>query len=411
MLMKGEIKMNEKTKFVIPEGIREFIFRYRFQNFLRENQKPHSGNVFERLEQAVIEDPDLEKRFEEFIVNEVSNGKNRQIFWCDFSVESLSILGDISKIKSRLQNHNLPTENFNNLLKAEAPELGEMVYLNILEGNGQTPDKISLSFMYEYPIETEAEDGITSQTIHDYIWVDVFPHQQYLQIKTRPYTNQYLANLHHSNKVFDYYHLYLKNLFNISYLNMEESKGILFNIFKVLTNRAEEDYRVRIDIVENSIIEKTKELASLIDLSNIKYPVDLANRISRLLERSLILNDLDNYMAYDPEKLGIVDRIDFSDQSGAKVNALSQEEGIEIADIYFDTRETLDEIKQLNKLWIRWFLRNPSDNPNETQHIETKFEVYNDRMIILFLGVQSAPKEVQNHVLSLFRKFKEGEIS
>lgn len=404
--------MGQQVSFYLSEGIKDSIFKYRFKDFLKEIQKPYSGNIFERVEQAITLEPSLEQRLEDFIIDEVSNGKNRQTFWCDFSVESLRILGDVDKIKSRLREKGYPSENFCNLLKEEQMS-GEMVYLNILENEdgSSMPSKISISFMNKYDTELETEDGVSSQTTFNYVWIDIFPEQQYLLIKHRPYTNQYFANFHHSNRIFDLYHNLLKDIFGITYLNMEESKHVLYNMFKVLTDRAEASYRMAVNAVEDEVIIKSQELAQLVNITDLSSPVDITNRISRLLERALILSDIDNYMAYDPDKLGIVERIDFSDQSGAKVNALSQEEGIEIADIYFDTRETLDELKQLNKLWVRWFFRKPEEIPNETEQIETKLEVYNDRVIIIFLGVKNAPKEVQEYVLSLFKQFKEGEIS
>lgn len=129
--------MSDHTKLLVPEGIKEFIFKYRFRDFLKENQKPYSGNVFERLEIAISESNDMETKFENFIVDEVSNGKNIQIFGCDFSVESLKVLGDVSKVKSKLKESGYPSENINNLLKVEDPNPGELVFLNINDDGDQ----------------------------------------------------------------------------------------------------------------------------------------------------------------------------------------------------------------------------------------------------------------------------------
>ncbi|GLI83474.1 hypothetical protein ANABIO32_11670 [Rossellomorea marisflavi] len=407
--------MEKIQKFLLPDGIKESIFKYRFKDFLKSIDKPFSGNVYDRLEQALVTDQFL-GLFEKFVIDEISNGKNRQVYWCDFSIETLAILGEIDKIRGKLKENKYKSEDFNDLLSLEDFDNGDLVYLEIKENDsGEAPDKISLAFMEKYDIISEGDEGPLLQRIYDYVWIDIYPAQQYLQIKSRPYSNQYFANLHESNRVFQFYHNLMKKIFNISYLNMEESKGVLYNIFKVLTDRAEASYCKEVEEIKDQVYDKTKELASLLNISDISHPVDMPNRISRLLERVLILEDIDNYMSYDPDKLGIVDRIDFSDQSGAKVNALSQEEGIEIADIYFDTRETLDELKQLNKLWIRWFMRTTNGSEDETtskiEQIETRIEVYADRILIIFLGVQSVPKEVQYYVLSKIKKFKEGENS
>lgn len=396
----------------IPEGIKEFIFKYRFKDFLKENQKHHSGDVISRVQQAISSDEELSRKFEEFIVNEISNGKNRQVFLCDFSIESLGILGNTNFVRNCLEGKGYPREDFSNFLSKGEFERGEMVYLNIEEQQEGIPSKISMAFMNYVDQDIRNDAGVNSlNKIYTYTWIDIFPVQQYLVIKNRPYADQYMHDLHQSNKVFDHYRDLLQQMFKISFLNMSDSKNVLYNIFKHLTEKAEATYHAVIKEADTEIVNKTTELASLVGLSNIKEPVDLANRISRLLERVLILNDISNYMSYNPDKLGVVDRIDFSDQSGAKVNALSQEEGIEIADIYFDTRETLDEVQRLNKLWVRWFYKLPDREDDYVDQVETRLEVQSDRIIIQFLGVQTAPKEVQDHVLSLFKQFKEGEIS
>ena len=140
---------------------------------------------------------------------------------------------------------------------------------------------------------------------------------------------------------------------------MIETKGTLYTIFKVLTDKAEGPYATKVNEKVIEIENKVNELAASIGVANAKQPVDIPVRVARLFERALILNDLMNYKAYDKEKLGIVDKIAFSDHSGAKVSAFSGDDGIEVADIYFDTRETLDELQQLNRLWVRWFLSVP----------------------------------------------------
>ncbi|MED3822041.1 hypothetical protein, partial [Priestia aryabhattai] len=334
---------NEEN-FVLPEGIKDFVFKYRIQEFLKKNQRPFSGDLNEKLKQAISSDEEMFPKFSDFILEEVSNGKNRLIFWCDFSVESISNLGSIDKIVGCLKRHDLPSEPFNNLLLDKEFEQGEMVYFNIEEDpDEQLPSKISFCFIHFEEIPIQDEDGYTMmQKNYSYVWINIYPVNQYLEIKCRPYFNNNLLSFHQNNRLFSTYHNWLAKTFNISFLNMSESKGILYNIFKKLTEKAELGYRNTVEEIYGDVEEKLKELIEKIGLTDINNPVELPNRVCRLLERALILSDLDGYMAYDPDKLGVIDRIDFSDQSGARINALSQEEGIEIADIYFDTKETID---------------------------------------------------------------------
>jgi hypothetical protein len=403
----------------LPKGIIENIFQYRFKEFLKRMGKPFSGKpLFERLYQALSEnDPYFNNEFQQFIIEEISNGRNREIHICNFSIESLRILGSYHAVQSSLAAKKLPFENFNSLLDPNT-EPDQMVYLNIQKGESNKVNQISMAFTKETVIEIETEEGMTKEkSIISYVWIDIFPNRNYLQIKFRPYTNNYIVNFEKTRRDFDHYWKFLKDTFGIVYTNMSESKSTLYNIFKVLTEKAEAPYSKKVNDIMSEIETKVKEIAQSVRLSDYKWPVDIPVRVARLFERALILSDITNYKAYDSEKIGIVDRIDFSDQSGAKVNALSGDEGIEVADIFFDTRETLDELKQLNKLWVRWFLPNPivsdqeSESEEEIKQVETRLEVFDNRVVMQFLNMHSVPKEVQDYVLSLFRKFEEGEIS
>lgn len=413
----------DENSLVLPKGIKENIFQYRFRDFLKKNGKPFSGKpVIERLGQALTDEA-FKLAFEQFVVDEISNGRNRQVFMCSFSIESLAVLGNNKTIRERLLAKGLPSSNFNILLNTAIQPHGTLVYLNIQQTEGQT-EKVSMAFLHETTIEIQDEEGVPSErVVVNYVWIDIFPQDKYLQIKIRPYSNNYFVNLENSKRDFEYYWRFLKDLFGIVYTDMSETKGLLYNIFKELTAKADAPYAEKVKAKLLEIEAKIEELAHSLELSSSKEPVDIPNRVSRLFERALILSDLINYRAYDGQKIGIVDRIDFSDQSGAKVNALSGNEGIEVADIYFDTRETLDELKSLNKLWVRWFIvapvaesdpiEEPEESVSEGQHkieqVETRLEVYDNRVSITFLNEQFVPKEVQDYVLSLFRSFEEGE--
>ncbi|TQS00038.1 hypothetical protein [Paenibacillus ottowii] len=412
----------------IPKGLADYLYQYRIRDFLKKNGKTHSGkpSAYERLNNALMEDNTFIDTFKDFVVEEINYGRNRQIFICNFAVESLSVLGSYRSVQSNLAARSLPFENFNDLMSVDS-KAGDMVYLNVEQLDDQVK-KISMAFIREASVEVDDGEGmITTKIITDYDWIDIFPQKRYLLIKTRPHSNNYIVNEAQSKQDFEYYWELLKNIFKIVYINMSETKNTLYRIFKVLTDKAEAPYSKK--VLDNlSVIEHTiKELSSTVELKSSKYPVDIPIRVARLFERSLILSDLINYKAYDKDKLGIVDKIDFSDQSGAKVVALSAEDGIEYADIYFDTRETLDELMKLNKLWVTWFLHDSneddtSSHPEENvesreqdgggmKKVETRFEVYDNRVVLQFLEIQCAPKEVQEHVLSVFRKFEEGEIS
>ncbi|AYE50688.1 hypothetical protein OEA_13165 [Priestia megaterium NCT-2] len=415
----------EKTELIVPEGIKDSIFQYRFVDLLKKHGKPFSGKptIWERLQQAIENDRAFEESFNQFIIDEISNGKSRQVYICNFSIESLAILGNYTSLQAKMAAKELPTENLNRLLEADVED-GEIVYFKVKtdEMISSKVTKISLSFFNEMPVEDESEGKTILRNFPNYVWIDILPDKKYLQIKVRPAYANHIMNLQESKRVFEYYWEFLKEKFGIVFTDMSETKNTLYNMFKELTEKAEAPYTKKVESIMPEVDKQVLKLAESINLLNYKDPVDIPNRLARLFERALILSDLKSYKGYNLGKIGIVDRIDFSDQSGARVNALSGNEGIEVADIYFDTRETLDELKRLNKIWIRWFVPTEKfklfkDTNNtlapsgpEIEQVETRIEVMNNRVGIYFLNDQSVPKEVQDHVLSLFREFEEGEI-
>ncbi|MPN45690.1 hypothetical protein SDC9_193259 [bioreactor metagenome] len=110
------------------------------------------------------------------------------------------------------------------------------------------------------------------------------------------------------------------------------------------------------------------------------------------------------YEEYFEGKLGLVRRIVFYDTTGANVSATVKEidQNITTYEIYFDTKETLDQKKSLNKLWVNWFIKF-GDAPKFDRLV--KFEVKQDFYITHFLYTHLT-EEVANYVLSKFGEFE-----
>src|SRR5690625_3026502 len=203
----------------IPKGIRDVIFKYRFESFLKSHGKPFSGDTVSRVEQQINDNPYLRSSLDEFVVQEVSNGKNRQVFLCDFSIESLKILGSTKNVRDRLASNGFNNTDFNNLLVDKDFENKELVYLNIVECMDGNPERITLSFINHETLENETDDGVVKVDNFIYIWIDIYPNHQYLQIKSRPYAGNNFMTINRSPNLFLHYYDLLKQVFDISFLD------------------------------------------------------------------------------------------------------------------------------------------------------------------------------------------------
>lgn len=136
---------------------------------------------------------------------------------------------------------------------------------------------------------------------------------------------------------------------------------------------------------------------------------------------------------YVDGKKGYINMFDFKDDRGGRINARSQHIStpIQTSDIFFDTRETIDEVKLLDSLWVVWFKR-PEGVIEDMENIEWEldtdeedFELGNevqttaDESKVIRINTKIAAytgfykiefkryllKEEYDHVLSLIKSF------
>ncbi|MEK4024436.1 hypothetical protein [Sporosarcina sp. FSL W7-1283] len=424
----------------IPEGIDDYIFKYRYSNHLKAHGYRYSGNkqqLVERIEN-MFNDDIFYNSFLEFVKLEISNGKNRQIFFSRFEISGLAILKDVTTVKNNLRANELPSDNFNDLLRDDLED-GSLIYLNILS-NSEEPsktEKIELCFYKEVePTEDYTGD---KDKFTDYIWVEINTNEQYVIVKVKPHTQQYVSNYHTSKKTYEYILERLKTIFSLKRSNMIYFKEVFYKMFKEFTEAAEEPFRQIVNQKREEIFRFQDTFLPSVGISSDSDINDITNRYMRLIERNLIINDIHNYLRYHIDRAGVIDRISLTDLSGASANVLSGDsDGLDVANIYFDIRETIDEIKKLDKVWIKWFsgqiisssalqvqqqlelfeveeLEESEEEPEQSTLLEdeesntiiTRLEVNKDYVVINFLKKYWISKEVQDYVLSIIKEFEE----
>lgn len=422
--------MATEIKISIPDSIKENIYAYRLSHFLKLCGRTYSGNkqdLIQRIEVNLTED-NFRGKFLEFLAEELSNGRNRQMFISKFELSNLAVLRNNNSVKANLAAGNFPNLPFNNLLKEELND-GEMVFLHI--ENDPTDSnkvlKIKMCF-YKEIIPSDQYNG-DREIFQDYVWIDILTEEQLILLKIRPHTRQYLTNLHTSKKTYEDVFSSLKGIFPLTIINMEYTKQVLYTIFKDLTELAEQPYRESIQQHIDKADDFHTQFLPLLGIQKEEDIQEIKTRYSRLIERTLIVNDIENYLTYHSNRIGIVERIALKDLSGASANVLSGDsDGLDVADFYFDIRETIDNMKKLDKLWVKWFLYTdhlsvsdaqiellPEEDDEEVdiqsvdeEHtIVTRFEVTKDYVIINFMKKPFVSKEVQDYVLSRFNEFEE----
>lgn len=342
--------------------------------------------------------------FDQFVANEVSHGRNRSLFISAISLSDKNKMSQLEYVKNRLREHNLSTSNFNNIKSIQRPDEFTLVYLNI-KADENSINQLDMAYAKKYTFQAKDLEGqIKTHNDTDHIWISFLLSENKLIIKLWEKNNTaFGTNYHRTRLLYGEIIQLLRNLFNIGLSVGRDYKEMLFDLFKDLTDACAAPYRDRVSQLSEQINAFSDVCINNLSLYN--DHVDIPSRLKGLLERALIQSDFTNYQSFAEGKKGIVGRIAFSDATGAYVNArASASEGrIEMADIYFDTKDTIEQLKGFDKLWITWFFIPGKDK--KYIEIPTRIEVYKGFYVIHFLHKYTT-KEIVDYVLSCINQYE-----
>lgn len=403
----------------ISESIIDNILKYSFTAFLKNLKLSSSGNkaeIIERIENSLSTEP-IKKAFSDFLIKELKYGKNKQLFYCHLDIKNQTLLKNKHHVQQQLALHNIPRESFNNLLK-EDPINDEILFLKLDRSEENKSNIGIIEFCIYKEIET---NNSNTNLLSNYVWIELNLDENFMLIRVRPQQN--MINFYTTRSLCEEITDRIQSLFDVSFkVNMLATKETLYKMYKEFILKAELPYHETIEAISNEIEESQKEI--LLKLNIVEDSAIAKNilfRYKKLLERILILEDFDTYSTETEERSAIVERLSMSDRTGASANILpGDEDGLEVATIYNDVRDTIDEIMMLNKVWIKWFYTQPDlskqltmfDNePINISQYKTRIEVFDKYLILTFLKDQYIEKEVQDFVFDSFRKFEEIPIS
>jgi hypothetical protein len=386
------------SEFFLRQDFKEDIVNEAYINFLRDKQIPFTAireDLISTFEENVRNGKISNEELYFFLDREIRYGHNRTLFIKDIERVSLNTLKCLSEheVKELITSKGINIPNNNNILNIYLPET-----LTIGEFYLEQDHRINITF-----IETISTTRInTVARENNYYFVEIDLLNGMLLIRMRPRSNQ--INGLDNNKILYTNHFYrllkiIERTFNISTIGSTHYKSILYKIAKELTVRAEEPWRLEVEKYEDRIAEFAEEFETKLEgLDSRKF--DLKFRVQRLLERALIQSNFKLIKYNEPGKKGFINMFHFSDKSGGKIKASSKERerAIELSEIYYDTRDTIDKAKAFDILWVNWFLNNTN---NKT--VQTKLEANEQFFQIHFY--KYLLKDDMYHVLSQIRTF------
>lgn len=390
--------------YVINSRLRSYLNFDSIKVFLRNQGVPSSGaktEILNRIEQFLNKGKLPYSTWEEFVSHELKNGHNRSIYRVRLNKASLTKLSTVDRLKEALTSAGYPNSKFSDIVNSfpdsEEPEL---VYFNYTSaGNDVLKVEMGFSSLF-WTNKVLDENEIIQVDETDYVWVEIDTESELLTMSFRPRGNTNES----SGRIYYLYEMYttlLTDIFSLRYLTNDDFKSVLYNVFRELTSKAEKPYVQKVEPLLPEIEAICNKFAKTIGLPNSTDPVNLPTRFKRLLERALIQNDFFNFKAYKEGKIGTVEKFHYADDTGARVNASANEgDGIELSDIYFDTRDTIDDQRKFNKLWVTFFL----PEGYEAKQTEVRLEANSKYYLIHFFRYLTGGEK--DHVLSQIETFR-----
>ncbi|MDR0271004.1 hypothetical protein [Paenibacillus sp.] len=389
--------------YQINKRLRNYLNYESLKVFLKRVGVSSTGvknELIARIEECLNNGGISHSVWEEFLVDELKHGHNRSVYRSKLNSASLTKIKTVGRLNDSFQTAGYPVDEFS-MLKDTYPDSDdpELVHYSVILDKDNV-QKIEMCFAYRILTNRVVLEGIVIQDDEtDYVWIEINIIAGLLTISLRPRGNM-TESSGHTYQLFEKYSSLLTDLFSIRYLDNEDFKVVLFNVFKELTSRAETPYVQQVKPLEEEINEICDRFSETLGLPNKLEPINLPLRIRRLFERALIQNDFFNFKSYSEGKLGTIEKFHYADDTGARINASANDgDGIELSDIYFDTRDTIEDQRSFNKLWVKWFL---PDSP--TKYVDVRLEGHPKYYLIHFFKYLSGGDK--EYVLSTVEAFR-----
>lgn len=354
-----------RGEYNIRKDLQDFITVGAIKAFAKKNNIDYGGvkaNVIRNIILAVTEGELEENVVKQFLNEQLWYGKHKHIFFVE--VEEGETIKDFKYTETLLKYFNdIGIQPFNNLSSVDLPEgisLARFEY-EVNPHNDLMVDKLFLGFVEKNYTYFFHEQTPVFRPVNTYICIEIDLVRNVLILRTRSQKKLKVeedisATNVTTNLLAKKYLDYFQQEYGFEYLDgaSEEIKNTMYNIEKELTSFIELQFQPKVREHEKLIREFTVDVSSRLGLSDDCTPIDLPGRIFGLLERALIVENEEIIEEYQEGKIGYVNMFDFKDDKGGRINARSKHKSIPIqtSDIFFDTRETINEVKLLDNLWV-----------------------------------------------------------
>lgn len=354
-------------EFKIREEIVEIVNNAIVKQFAKENGvdiKGNKENIFQNIEKSVNEgslDVDVVR---DFLRNELWYGKNKHNFFIEIDPESIEEFTYKENLLEYFDFRGIhPFNNIDRINHPASPTLSRFEY-ETSEKDDNVVTKVYLGYIEKNYLMYFEDKQSQFAPVNTYVCIEIDFLKNILTLRTRSQASikeheDMKSQVISSNYIAKKYLDRMKEELELIFLDgaSEEMKSVMYRIEHELTNFVELQFKPEVENHLELIEGFTQQIAENLNLPSNNNPINLTDRIVGLLERALIMKDEGVISVYVVGKKGYVNMFDFRDDRGGRINARSEERGtpIQSSDIFFDTRETISEVKLLDNLWVVWF--------------------------------------------------------
>jgi hypothetical protein len=392
----------ESMYFLHEEHVRN-ISNPAFSRFLKELELKAYGAktaMVDTINEAVNEGTLSKEQLGQFIDSEIRYGHHRLLFVKDIEKNSIAYMKSLTYEEVqrliKTKGYSLPESNF----------IADVHYPTGLQICELKLDEDQLTLTFARTISCNYDGVIRRET--DFAFVTINFEESTFTVRIRPrggIVDKEGSKLIKVNQNAYFYILedVMKKIFiGLDLIKSIHFKRSMYNIGIKLTERAEKKWRKQVEAIKDDVITISKTLSSkLPDIKQEEF--DLEFRLTRLLERALIQSNFEELKKKEEGKLGWVSSFVFSDNSGGKIKSSTKENGraIELSELYYDTKDTIDKVRTFDKIWINWF-------GEGKRIIDTRIECTQEYYEIHFFNY-ILNKDELDHVLSKIRTLAQGD--
>ncbi|WP_461198573.1 hypothetical protein [Enterococcus sp. N249-2] len=397
----------------VPNFLKNDLTNDYLKVFLKKKSIPCSNTnkaeLMDILKQALDDEIISGSEFQDFLARFYKYGRNRIVISNIINVTLLNPIMTKSSLEKKLRSAKEPTGYFNEILDiSETRESEDSIFYQSIkyDENDRTLLFERGYFRDEQVVSTDADGTPIYSYKKVFTWILIDIENRRFNIHTHDLGPNYFGKNNTLRQTNNTFLGIFKKMFSFTVSKVINEERTLYNIYKHMTETAEAPFKNMItDEIKKEISDLYVRVSDILEYNKAKDKLKIPNRFERLFERGLINQNFEIYSQYEEGKVGIIKRIVFFDSTGANVSAMVKEisENISSYDIYFDTRDTLDERKALNKLWAFWYFKSSLDSKEEKY--EVKMEIEDDFYVTHFLR-KNILEEVAEYVFQQFRKFE-----